>query len=89
MTSEPSFSNESENESLDYDIIDYLPRQTKHTKQPKRTSSPPPPEYMEGERSNDYELMDQTAVLDNKKDEPIYIKLRLENLSCWANFMSD
>ena len=69
----------SEDDSMDeMNYIDYLPYKTKHTKQPQ-TSTPPPPtaydehDHYEHGRYIDEEL-DQSPVLDNKHDEPIYIK---------------
>ena len=60
--------------------IDYLPYKTKHTKQPQTSTPPPPPtayddehDHYEHERYIDEEF-DQSPVLDNKYDEPIYIK---------------
>lgn len=65
----------SEDDSLDeYNHIDYLPTKTKHTKQRKTSTPPPTYDDFENARNYDNEQLDQSAVLDNKQDEPIYIK---------------
>ena len=61
--------------------IDYLPYKTKHTKQPHTTSTPPPAtafgdELEHGRYDGFVSIIDDQSspVLDNKHDEPIYIK---------------
>ena len=75
----------SEDDSLDeYNHIDYLPTKTKHTKQRKTSTPPPTYDDFENARNYDNEQLDQSAVLDNKQDEPIYIKGWVKTLiSAW------